>query len=213
MGRTIYRRLIYTFVCFLIAASIIYLNPSDGSISVKEPLNLVFSVVDEWEPVNVIEMQESFVDSLSLDDYLFRSYIKDGKTVNLYIGYYQTAEKIGAAHSPLVCFPGQGWTISTPRTMNIRSDAGMVHSARITAAKDGQQELIVYWFQSYDRTSGGTFMQKINGLWGRLKGNPADNAFVRVSVSVVDNNTDEAERNAVNFIKDYYPLFLAYIKR
>ena len=212
MGRTFHRRLIYSIVCFLTAACVIYLNPSNDSYSAKEPLNLVFSEVDGWKPINAIGMQDEVVDSLSLDDYLFRSYKKDEKRVTLYVGYYRTADKIGAAHSPLVCFPGQGWSISTPQKIPIRSEAGMVNSEKITAAKDGQKELLIYWFQSYDMTSGGTFMQKMNGLWIRMKGNPADNAFVRVSVPVKDNNIDEAEHIAKVFIKDYYPLFLAYIK-
>ena len=52
------------------------------------------------------------VKALELDDYANQSY-SDGKdTISLYIGYYFTAKKVGAAHDPLVCFPGQGWVVS-----------------------------------------------------------------------------------------------------
>jgi EpsI family protein len=212
MGREIFRRLIYTLFCFLIAACIIYLDPADNQYNEKKPLRLTFLNVDEWKPFNVIGMQDDIIESLSLDDYLFRSYKKDKQAVTLYVGYYRTPEKIGAAHSPLVCFPGQGWAITAPKRIQIKSSVGIVNSEKIIATKDGQQELIVYWFQAYDVTSSGTFMQKINSLWSRLKGNPADNAFVRVSVQVENDNTDKAERNAIDFIKVYYPLFLEYIK-
>lgn len=211
MGRSFHRRLIYTFICFLVVACIIYFNPSDNSFSVKEPLNLVFYDFAEWKPLHENELSEEVASSLSLDDYLFRSYNKNGKVVTLYIGYYRTADKIGAAHSPIVCLPGQGWEISSPKKLRIEVGEKIINSETIISNKGRQKELIVYWFQSDEKTSRGTFQQKINNFLSIMEGGGAENAFIRVSVPIENNNVEDSISTIENFIFDFYPHLLKYI--
>lgn len=211
MGRTIKKRLIYTLACFLIAACIVYLNPPDDSFSIKEPLNLTFSNIEGWEPLDVTDLSKSIIDSLYLDDYLFRSYTKNGKVVTLYIGYYRKSDKIGAAHSPLVCLPGQGWEITLPQKVRIKVGEEFINSEKLISKKGSQQDLIIYWFQSNEETSSGTFKQKINNLIARIKGGGSENAFIRVSVSIKNDNVDDAFLSIEKFICDFYPILLKYI--
>lgn len=212
MGYKVNGRLIYIFICLLVTAFLINFKPSADIHDIKEPLSQVFVAVNGWKNVSDADMQQDIIDALDLDDYLFRTYSKDGRVVSLYVGYYRTAAKVGAAHSPLVCFPGQGWEISTPEKVDAYSESGKINVEKLIARKGRQHELLLYWFQSYDMTSSGTFWQKVHNFWARLNSRPEDNAFVRVSVPIQDDNNEAALKTAVDFIQDFYPHFLRYIK-
>lgn len=212
MGNKTNRRLIYIVVCLLVAANFIYFVPSAEIHDIKNPLSSVFENINGWKNVHDTVIQQNFVTALDLDDYLFRNYSKDHQVVSLYVGYYRSTLKVGAAHSPLVCFPGQGWEISAPVKVDAESESGKIKAEKLIVKKGQQHELLLYWFQSYDRTSRGTFMQKVNNFWARLNSKPEDNAFVRVSVPIRENNTEGALDNAVEFVQDFYPHFLRYIK-
>ena len=205
-------RLLYIVGCLLFAAFIIYFRPPAETHGIKTPLSQAFSSVDGWKSIGDVNMQQGIVDTLELDDYLFRSYSNDHSVVSLYIGYYRTAAKVGAAHSPLVCFPGQGWEISIPQKFKVELKGVTVNVEKLLVRKGRQRELLLYWFQSYDMTSSSTFRQKINTFWSRLNSNPEDNAFVRVSVSVHNDDNDAVLKSAVDFIDDFFPSFLRYIK-
>ena len=200
-------RLIYVVLCLAIAAFFIYFRPPAETHDIKIPLSQAFSMVGGWKTIGDASMQQDIVDALELDDYLFRSYTNDQRVVSLYIGYYRSAAKVGAAHSPLVCFPGQGWEISVPQKVNFRQEEETVNLEKLLVRKGQQRELLLYWFQSYDMTSSGTFWQKVQNFWARLNSNPADNAFVRVSVAIEGESVEAAYQTAIDFIGDFYPLF------
>ena len=204
-------RLIYVVLCLAIAAFFIYFRPLAETHDIKTPLSKAFSSVDGWKTIGDANMQQGIVDALELDDYLFRSYTNEQSVVSLYIGYYRSASKVGAAHSPLVCFPGQGWGISIPQKIVFVQEGETVNMEKLLVSKGRQRELLLYWFQSYDMTSSGTFWQKVQNFWARLNSNPADNAFVRVSVSIEGESVDAAYKTATDFIGDFYPRFLGYI--
>jgi EpsI family protein len=212
MGYKANGRLTYILICLLATACLVYLKPSQNTSDAKEPLDKVFQNVSDWKSVRNTELQKNVIDALELDDYLFRTYSKDQRMVALYIGYYRTSTKIGAAHSPLVCFPGQGWEISVPEKVDAELASGKINAEKLIAKKGVHHELLLYWFQSYDMTSSGTFFQKVNNFWARLTSRPEDNAFVRVSVAIRDDNNDEALQTAIDFIRDFYPRFIRHIK-
>lgn len=212
MGYKINGRMIYIVVCLMAAAAFIHFIPSAENIEKKESLSSVFTSIDGWKNVRDADMQQEIINALELDDFLFRTYSKDTRFVSLYVGYYHTASKVGAAHSPLVCFPGQGWEITKPKKFSADFLNGKINAEILVVKKGRQHELLLYWYQSHDLTSSGTFLQKIQTFWGRLTSKPEDNAFVRVSVSIQNKNTEKALNTAVEFIQDFYPHFLSYIK-
>jgi EpsI family protein len=212
MGSKINWRVIYVMLCLLVAAGFIYSRPSAMVADSKAPLAGAFSGLTGWQGIGDIQIEKDIVDALSLDDFLFRTYANNGRSVSLYIGYYRTSDKVGAAHSPLVCFPGQGWEISIPEKIKVAWENGQINAEKLIVSKRQHKELLVYWFQAYDKTSSGTLRQKINNYWARVNSKPQDNAFVRISVDIADANIDDAFKSAVIFIRDFYPHFLDYIK-
>lgn len=208
MGYYAKRQLIFISICLLVAAVLIHYKASISIQNNRISLSEMFSQIDGWETLNNVEIDESTIEALDLDDFLFRSYRSGSSVVSIYIGYYYTAEKIGAAHSPLVCFPGQGWEISPPVSVGIETQIGRINAEKILIKKGKRKELILYWYQAYDMTSPGTLFQKINSLLVRIQSKPEDNAFIRVSMEVPGENIEVALKSTEAFIKEVYPVLL-----
>jgi len=165
-----------------------------------------------WKNNGLIQIDSRIVDVLNLDDYVNNYFTNGHGFVSLYIGYYLTSKKVAAAHSPLVCFPGQGWTLSDFEEKPIKVGDHTVNLMRIIASAPERNELLIYWFQAYDKTSSGTFLQKINTLISKFVNGREDNAFVRVTVPMKNMDVEQAYSLGVDFIEAFYPKFLEYVK-
>jgi len=208
-------KLIILIICFALTSIFIYLRPSSKAVEKKVPLNQVLADLEGWRSSGLIELDPRIVKSLELDDYINQTYSNGNNTMSLYIGYYLTSKKVGAAHDPLVCFPGQGWVVSDRQKGRIRLNTNPGDSIAYSAMmvqREMHKELVVYWFQSYDKTNPDTLSQKINSLWCKLFKAREDNAFVRVSMPSQAKSLKDAKETMSAFIRDFYPLFLKYVR-
>ena len=83
----------------------------------------------------------------------------------------------------------------------------------LMVTKGGREDLVLYWFQAYDRSSAGTFLQKIHAMWAKVTTGNQESAFIRITVPVREGNRDEARAVAMAFVSDFYPMFLDYVTR
>jgi EpsI family protein len=189
-------------------------TPSNSS-KKKASLKPSLANIKGWEKAEFIQLSPKIVKFLELDTYTNQSYSNGKETIHLYIGYYFTSKKVGAAHDPMVCFPGQGWALSAKNTGEIVLDSPTkttISYSSMTAQLGQRRELVVYWFQSYDQANNDTFSQKITTLWKKLRLNKEDNAFVRISTTIGDKSLPEAYETINDFIRAFYPVFLDYVK-
>jgi EpsI family protein len=202
-------------ICFALTSIFIYLRPSSKAVEKKVPLSQVLSELEGWRSSGLIELDPRIVKSLELDDYINQSYSNGKDTISLYIGYYLTTKKVGAAHDPLVCFHGQGWVVSDTKKgkiiLNPKPRYSLSYSSMI-AQRRSQKELIIYWFQSYDKTNPDTLSQKTNSLWGKLCKAREDNAFVRISTPVGEKSLSESRKTIFKFMRNFHPIFLNYVR-
>lgn len=82
----------------------------------------------------------------------------------------------------------------------------------MVASIGSRKELLIYLFQAYDRTSPGTFLQKLNTLWSKFRNGREDNAFVRITVPLNGMAVDEAYSTGKKFVENFYPQFLKYVR-
>ncbi|OGR16838.1 MAG: EpsI family protein, partial [Desulfobacterales bacterium GWB2_56_26] len=108
--------------------------------------------VPGYQITGTLALDPTTVSYLELDDYTQGGYKKDGSAINLYIGYYFTSDKVSAAHSPLVCFPGQGWTLTDPDTRQLQVGRHLINYAEMTATLEHHKELVLFWYQAHDKT-------------------------------------------------------------
>jgi EpsI family protein len=147
---------------------------------------------------------------LALDDYIISDYSKpDGKAVNLYVAYYASQRTGESPHSPLVCIPGGGWSI----TKFGRLDAGATHPFnRAVIERNDSKQLVYYWYEERGRSIANEYWSKWYLLSDAITKNRSDGALVRL-ITVI--SPGEVERDADNrllaFMKDLQPVLRGYL--
>jgi EpsI family protein len=216
MGRPSYRKVIVLALLFGLTSVFIYWGPPSRAVRKDKPLSQALLNIEGWQSGRLVPLQQEIVKGLELDEYANQSYSNGRERVFLYIGYYFSKKKLGAAHDPLVCFPGQGWVPSQIKkgslTMPPEGNSSISFST-MTVQRGLQKEFILYWFQSYDQTASNTFYQKIISLRQRILKQRGDNAFVRISIPIEEKSIDECREIVFNFIRSFYPVFSHYVKR
>ena len=215
MGHIPTRKLIILVVLFLPVTFLIYTQPEQRAKTKSVQLSQAIANIEGWQPVGHIPLDSKVIESLRLDDYVFMDFTNGQNIISLYIGYYLTTEKIGAAHDPLVCFPGQGWKVSdTRQKVAVLKNHGhsTLQYATMAVQKNQQNQLILYWFQSSDTSSSNTFFQKLSAFKNRLQSKDGGNAFVRISISSSAIPIENAESIALDFIQAFYPVFIEYVQ-
>ena len=208
MGNQKSGKLIVLIVIFLITCLAAHFSPRQVKRLGQVPLNDYLKNINGYQVNGSVALEPEIFKFLDLDDYTFTSYRNNVGKIELYVGYYYSANKISAAHSPLACFPGQGWKITQPIIRSLFIDDGReVHYAELIASQEGRKELVFYWYQAHHATTPHIFLNKINTLYNKIMNDQEDHAFVRVSVSFADTTEEKARVQGIEFIKAFYPVF------
>lgn len=198
---------------FLITCIFVYAGAETGEVR-KRPLKDYFQHIAGYEVKRHLGLEDHVVKMLKLDDYLFAEYTGKNGPITLYIGFYYTAAKAYAAHSPLICYPSQGWQIDKkPVDGSLAVGQHEVDYEEIITSHDGQKELVLYWYQAHDRTSVQVYRNKIDMARNKLEGKDEQYAFVRVSVPFAHSSRETAKEIAADFIRAFSPKFREYFAK
>ncbi len=106
------------------------------------------ATIGDWQGhASLLEPQVE--NTLALDDYILSDYSKpDGKAVNLYVAYYASQRTGESPHSPLVCIPGNGWSIA--KLGRTRFSSGQPLN-RAIIERNGSKQLVYYWYEERGR--------------------------------------------------------------
>jgi EpsI family protein len=169
--------------------------------------------VDGYNIASAIALTDGHEKMLKLDDYLFANFSDGDNAVNLYIGYYYTASKASAAHSPLICYPSQGWKVDTePIRSTLSAGPHTIHYEEIVTSNGNVTELVLYWYQAGLLTNTQNYRNKVSMGYNKLVHHNEQHGFVRVSVPFTAGQSREAvKKTATDFIAAFYPHFVSYI--
>ncbi len=180
----------------------------------SESLRNALNSIEGWSDSGFSPLDQQIIDVLLVDDYVNMNFSDKDDIISLYVGYYLSNKKVGAAHDPLVCFPGQGWRLTNKVTEKLESNLPLNDSISYSMMVGtlGQQKiLIIYWFQAYDTSNSNTFSQKISLFYNRILHKGEDNAFVRVTIPIKNRPIQEVKSVLDKFIISFYPVFLEHI--
>jgi exosortase D (VPLPA-CTERM-specific) len=161
-------------------------------------------------------MEGVYLDALKLDDYLMADYVSPaGRSVNLYIAYYDSQRKGEAVHSPRSCLPGGGWQLKQfdQRTLTGIQIAGQPLRVNRTLIELGdQRELVYYWFQQRGRVITNEFAVKWYLFWDALTRHRTDGALVRL-IAAVPPASDQAaaDRELTDMATRIAPTLTRYV--
>jgi EpsI family protein len=169
--------------------------------------------VEGYAASRPIALAEGHEKMLAPDDYVFLNYSGGDRPINLYIGYYYTASKAYAAHSPLVCYPSQGWKIDTkPVGSTLEVGPHKIHYEEIVTSNQGQKELVLYWYQAGLFTNTQAYKNKIFMGYNKLINRDEQHGFVRVAVPFRGEPYEAVKKTATDFVQAFYPRFVDYIR-
>ncbi len=211
MGQVSRSRLIILIACFLATGFLVYKQGSSHVVSKPLRLNDALSDIHGWKLLNRVPLDPKIVADLRLDDYLNAVYSNGENRVFLYIGYYYSNKKVGAAHDPMVCFPGQGWVVSEKKSKSMTVGRHTLNYSTMVVTMGGLKEFVCFWYQAGKYSSPGTFFQKIYALISRWLHNNEQNAFVRLTIPIDRGTRDNVIQVGNQFLKDFYPIFLNYV--
>ena len=213
MGRKIEKKIIVLIVLFLITSIFVSITNKQVITKDKPLLKNYFKQVDGYKTLRNIQLSEEHTNMLNLDDYLYADYKGNDGTINLYIGYYYTAKKAYASHSPLICYPSQGWeVIEKPRRQTLDIGNNSINFEEIITGYGNEKELVLYWWQSYLQTNTQIYKNKVDMGYNKFMYKTEEHAFVRVSVPLTNSTYDVLEKAAIDFIKVFYPQFIDFIR-
>ncbi len=206
-------KLLILSAVFLFTTAFVSGQSGDVDIS-KPPVETFFEQIEGYRLLQTVTMDSNALELLKLDDYLFSEYSGPEGNVTLYIGYYYTADKASAAHSPLICYPSQGWKIESQNAgQKLDVEPFIVHYKEIVTSFGKQKELVLYWFQAGRDTNEEAFRNKTNVALNKLLNKGEQHAFVRVSVTIDDSGQEMAKQRVVDFIQTFYPQFIRFVDK
>lgn len=212
MGNKVHIKLIVLSVVFLVTCIFVYGYTAPAQSAKKTMLRAHFQTIEGYQNLGYSFLIDQHEDMLELDDYVFANYKGDQGTVNLYVGYYYSAGKAYAAHSPMVCYPSQGWKVDTkPTKHTLTVGPHDIHYEEIITSYGDEKELVLYWYQARLLTNTQVYQNKIDMGYNKLAHNDPQHGFVRVSVSMKNRSYAEAKAAATEFIQRFYPLLVAFV--
>jgi EpsI family protein len=168
-------------------------------------LNRFPLVLGEWRGTPLREFDADTLRVLGTDEYVSRTYVAPGRQpVGLYVGYYRAQRQGDAIHSPLNCLPGTGWQVVDRGGLAVPVAGGTVDATSLHVMKDGDRELVVYWYEGRGRSIASEYVNKLWLLADALRFNRTDGALVRVLTPLAPSEP-RARHTVAAFVREAYP--------
>ena len=139
----------------------------------------------------------------TLDKYysqlLSRAYVNNqGYRVMLSLAYGSDQRGALQAHMPEVCYPAQGFTLHSSKTLPLTTPFGEIPAQRLYTTLGPRQEPVTYWFTVGDKAVQNKLQKRLVDLRYGLIGQIPDGLLFRVSS--IDANQERANELQDQFV-------------
>ena len=182
--------------CAFVATMFVTRQTTIAAASIRQPaLARLPLTLNDWEGADGAQLDPETAKIVAADQYLHRFYVGEPGEVEMDVAYY-SQRRVGASmHSPLNCLPGNGWTVSSSRTLTLPTQQGPRAVRELTVRRNQVMFAMAYWYQSRERVLTGEFATRFQLLSDSLRQRPADVGLVRVMTRLP--NEDAPNRAAV----------------
>jgi EpsI family protein len=172
--------------------------------------------VGEWSGKRDM-MEQRFIDTLDLSDYVIVDYANGSKGVNVYTAYYESQRKGESIHSPETCLPGSGWEFKNAGSVTLPLKSRDGKPMRVNKAlmeKGASKQLSYFWFPQRDRVLTNAWELKWYNFWDALTRQRTDGALVRLITPVYPNESvEDADKRLVGFTKEIVPVLNEFLPK
>jgi len=182
--------------CAFVATFLVTRQATIAAASIRQPaLARLPLTLNDWEGADAAQLDPETAKIVAADQYLHRFYVGERGVVEMDVAYY-SQRRVGASmHSPLNCLPGNGWTVSSSRTLTLPTSQGPRVVRELTVRRNKALFAMAYWYQNRERVLTGEFATRFQLLTDSLRQRPADVGLVRVMTRLP--NEDSPDRAAV----------------
>jgi EpsI family protein len=155
-----------------------------------------------------ISVSNAALQQLDLTDYLSREYVRNGRRINVYVGFHGSQGRRSVIHSPQHCLPANGWYIASHDRVPIPGGPPERRVNLLEAAYGPERALIYYWYQGRGRVVPGEYMSALARAFDAVWLNRSDEALVRF---ITAKDGDSAEKDLREFIEAFVALLPRYL--
>jgi len=190
----------------VLQAALLYGFSRSEPMAQHTPLQALPSSLGNWTQVGEMPLDKETLEILKADDTLNRSYANASGAANLFVAFFKSQRYGQAPHSPKNCLPGSGWvpSMSDTITFDVPDRPVPIQANRYVVAKGEAKSLVLYWYQSRDRTVASEYTAKFYVVADAIRYNRTDTALVRVVVPLQGGDVNAAQQTAIEFVRAFY---------
>jgi len=195
------------------ALLVLQLRSSGEAVPIRKPLDTFPDTVGQWQGRGGTVLELETLSVLKVKDYVMRRYQDPaGRSLWLFIGYWDSQRKGAQPHSPRNCLPGAGWEPLSASTVAILFSQSLapIEVNRYLVQKDRDQQVVFYWYQSQGKATAGELTARMEMMKNSIVHHRTDGALVRVS-SPVYGSVQETSERLVSYIQALYPVLSDYL--
>jgi EpsI family protein len=174
-------------------------------VSLRRPLREIPVELGDWQG-NDEPLEQRIVEAVGVDEYLNRRYRnKDGRQVEIYVGYYGSQRTGETIHSPKNCLPGAGWQPVRAGHLAIDTPGGAPIVVNEYLIEKGLERVLsLYWYQGRGRVVASEYEAKFWMVLDAMTRNRTDGALVRILTSAKDGDMPARVR-VIEFLRVIFP--------
>ena len=196
------------------AVMLLALNHGERPV-VTIPLVDMPSVIGNWTKVQDGVIDQETLDVLKSDDVINREYARSngGDHALLFVAMFRSQRNGKTPHSPKNCLPGSGWIQETTGTIHIdvAGEATPIEANRYIVAKGDSKAVVIYWYQSRDRSVASEYWAKYYVMLDAIRYNRSDTSIIKVTTGVGPDGAQQAEDVGVDLIRSSHAVLLKYL--
>ena len=199
-------------ILLVLQGALLYSSIRPEAVAAGRPLREIPRTLGSWQFAQEGVVDQETLDVLQADDLLNRQYLRGPMVAGVFVAAFQSQRSGKAPHSPKNCLPGAGWSPVSDARIHVDVGTGApIEVNRYIIASGEQRSLVMYWYQSRDRVVANEFEAKFWVMADAIRYNRTDTALVRVVVPVINKDEDTAERQAVDFVQNLYPVLRQFL--
>ena len=150
--------------------------------SLAQPLDSIDRKIVGLTGTDNPQLADEVLAQLKPTSYLVRDYRDRSLSLDLFIAYYAQQRAGESMHSPKHCLPGAGWEIWNYGNAEIPVDGRPTEINQYSIQRNGERQLVLYWYQSRERIIASEYLGKILLARDALMRNSTAGSIVRIIV-------------------------------
>jgi EpsI family protein len=210
-------RFVIAAALMLASALVLQGHSRSESFPPRTPLGSLPLHFGEWTGQE-FSLDQQTLDILGQGEFLVRDYEHASQPqppISLFIAYFPSQKAGDTIHSPNHCLPGAGWVPTLRQVVPIsRPDGSSFPVNRYVVSKQGNRQLVLYWFQAHGRAVASEYWAKYYLVADSVRMNRSDGGLVRLMSPMYPGETpDAAQARVMKIGSQLIPLLDSYMPR